>query len=69
VLAPLAVNVVATPEQVMVVPLTPRVGRGFTVKENTALLEQVPEEPITLYVLLVVGEGVIVLVVEPSSHR
>jgi hypothetical protein len=49
----------------MVLPEIEIVGVGFTVTVIAAVFEQLPEAPITLYVVLIRGESVSVDVVAP----
>jgi hypothetical protein len=56
---PLAVSVELLPAHITEgLAVTVSVGPLFTVTETTALLVQVPEEPITVYVVVIVGETV-----------
>ena len=62
-MAPLTVKVALSPEQISVLPEADREGAGFTVMVLTALLVQPPEVPVTVYVVVVLGDTVMLLLV------
>lgn len=53
---PEAVKVVLFPTHTVVPPETATVGKGLTVTLYTAVFEHVPEKPVILTLVLVVGE-------------
>lgn len=68
--APDTVKVVALPLQIVFVPLTVSVGKGLTVTENVVVfVHPLASVPVTVYVVLPVGVGEIVLVVAPPGDH
>jgi len=55
--APLAVNTVLLPLQMVVAPATVIEGDVMTFTITCAVSVHVPEEPVTTYVVLVIGEA------------
>jgi hypothetical protein len=68
VVPPVAVNVAACPEHIDG-ELTVIVGVGFTVTVDTAVLEHPFEVPVTVKEVVLAGETVIGLEVEPVLHE
>ncbi len=67
VVAPPAVNVVDCPTQI-VAEVAVTVGKGFTIIEVVLVLLHVPLFPVTVYVVVTVGDNAIVVVVGPVFH-
>ena len=56
--APLAVNVVLPPVHILVVPETETLGVVFTNTVTCAVSEQLPDVPVTVYVVVTNGDAV-----------